>query len=177
MTKSPVGWEPVRYCVDTDTMTIEVRPWPGGAGESGEGEDAGLDLVIHYYPGDGKPWLWEIEHASQHPEHIAAALMEMRNRQSERHTIKELKFFGHGDARLLLSFDDDDRTEFHNIVDLSPILAQGGVFERLRDPNIFQSVEFGPDRRSLIWRVGEREDDVVALSADELWLMKRPIQP
>ena len=76
-----------------------------------------------------------------------------------------------------MSFDDDDRTEFHNIVDLSPILAQGGVFERLRDPNIFQSVEFGPDRRSLIWRVGEREDDVVALSADELWLMKRPIQP
>ena len=30
MTKSPVGWEPVRYCVDADTMTIEVRPWPGG---------------------------------------------------------------------------------------------------------------------------------------------------
>ena len=177
MTKSSVGCEQVRYCVDTDTMTIEVRPWPGGAGESGEGEDAGLDLVIHYYPGDGKPWLWEIEHASQHPEHIAAALMEMRNRLSERHTIKELKFFGHGDARLLLSFDDDDRPEFHNMVDLSPILAQGGVFERLRDPNIFQSVEFGPDRCTLIWRVGEGEDDVVALSADELWLMKRPIQP
>jgi hypothetical protein len=55
MTKSPVGWEPVRYRVDTDTMAIEVRPWPGQPGESGE--DAGLDLVIHYYPGDGKPWL------------------------------------------------------------------------------------------------------------------------
>jgi len=53
-------------------MAIEVRPWPGQPGEPGEGEDAGLDLVIHYYPGDGEPWLWEIEHASQHPEHIAA---------------------------------------------------------------------------------------------------------
>ena len=82
MTKSPVEWEPVHYCVDTDTMAIEVRPWPGQPGESGAGEDAGLDLVIHYYPGDGKPWLWEIEHASQHPKHIAAALIELRSRWS-----------------------------------------------------------------------------------------------
>ena len=177
MTKSPVGWEPVRYFVDTDTMAIEVRPWPGQPGESGEGEDAGPDLVIHYYPGDGKPWLWEIEHASQHPEHIAAALMEMRVWHSKRHTIKEIKFFGRGDARLLLSFDDDRRPEYHSMVDLSSVIALVGVFQRLQDPNIFLSGEIGPDRRALIWRVGEGEDDVVTLSADELWLMKKPFDP
>ena len=55
MNKSP-GWMGAgACCVDTDTMAIEVRPRPGQPGESGE--DAGLDLVIHYYPGDGKPWL------------------------------------------------------------------------------------------------------------------------
>jgi Protein of unknown function (DUF2442) len=174
MTKSSVGWEPVRYCVDTDTMAVEVRPWPGRPGETAEGEDAGLDLVIHDYLGDGEPWLWEIEHASEHPEHIAAALREMRSRQSKPHTIKEVKFFGGGDARLFVSFDDDDRPEFHDMVDLSPIIAQGGIFERLQDPNIFQWAKIGPDRHTLIWRVGKGEDDVVALSADALWAMKIP---
>jgi len=174
MTKSSVGWEPVRYCVDTDTMAVEVRPWPGRPGETAEGEDAGLDLVIHYYLGDGEPWLWEIEHASEHPEHITAALREMRSRQSKPHTIKEVKFFGGGDARLFVSFDDDDRPEFHDMVDLSPIIAQGGIFERLQDPNIFQWAKIGPDRHTLIWRVGKGEDDVVALSADALWAMKIP---
>jgi hypothetical protein len=174
MTKSSVGWEPVRYCVDTDTMAVEVRPWPGRPGETAEGEDAGLDLVIHYYLGDGEPWLWEIEHASEHPEHIAAALREMRSRQSKPHTIKEVKFFGGGDARLFVSFDDDDRPEFHDMVDLSPIIAQGGIFERLQDPNILQWAKIGPDRHTLIWRVGKGEDDVVALSADALWAMKIP---
>jgi hypothetical protein len=175
MIKSPVGWEPVRYCVDTDTMAIEVRPWPGQAGESGEGEDAGLDLVIHYYPDDGEPWLWEIEHASQHPEHIAAALMELRSRRSERHTIKEIKFFGPEDVRLLLSFDDDRSPKYRDMVDLSSMIARGGVFERLKDPKIFLSVEIGPDRRALIWRIGKGENDVIVVSADELWLMKRPV--
>jgi hypothetical protein len=174
MTKSSVGWEPVRYCVDTDTMAVEVRPWPGRPGETAEGEDAGLDLVIHYYLGDGEPWLWEIEHASEHPEHIAAALREMRSRQSKPHTIKEVKFFGGGDARLFVSFDDDDRPEFHDMVDLSPIIARGGSFERLQDPNIFQWAKIGPDRHTLIWRVGKGGDDVVALSADALWAMKIP---
>jgi uncharacterized protein YuzE len=74
----------IRYYPETDTMAIELRPWPGETGvrsvaEIG-GEDAGEDLVIHY-ASDGKPWLWEIEHASRHPEHIASALDEVR-RQS-----------------------------------------------------------------------------------------------
>ena len=72
----------ISYTPETDTMAIEVRPWPKdtAAGERAVGgEDAGEDLVIHY-AGDGEPWLWEIEHASRHPEHIAAALAELRRR-------------------------------------------------------------------------------------------------
>jgi hypothetical protein len=69
--KSAVFYEPT-----TDTMSIELRPWPGGEGDYG-GEDAGPDLVIHYAP-DGLPWLWEIENASTHPEHIVAGLAELR---------------------------------------------------------------------------------------------------
>jgi uncharacterized protein YuzE len=74
--------EPViRYFPDTDTMAIEIRPWPGAAGDRQNvgGEDAGEDLVIHY-AADGEPWFWEIEHASSHPEHIAAALDQIRQK-------------------------------------------------------------------------------------------------
>ena len=76
MSSEPV----IRYHPETDTMAIELRPWPesanGGQARVG-GEDAGDDLVIHYAP-DGEAWLWEIEHASGHPEHIAAALAQTR---------------------------------------------------------------------------------------------------
>ena len=74
----------ISYSPETDTLAIEVRPWPdGAAGDDREigGEDAGEDLVIHY-AADGQPWLWEIEHTSQHPEHIAAALDEVRRRSA-----------------------------------------------------------------------------------------------
>ena len=74
--------EPViRYYPDSDTMAIEVRPWPADAPRSNAigGEDTGEDLVIHY-AADGEPWLWEIEHASAHPEHIVAALEQIRLR-------------------------------------------------------------------------------------------------
>lgn len=90
------------------------------------------------------------------------------------HTITDIKLYGPGDARLLLRFDDKG-PELNAMVDLSPMLAQGGTFERLRDPNIFQSVEIGSDGRTLIWKVGEGEDDVVDLCADALWLMARPL--
>lgn len=70
----------IRYRPETDTMAIELRTWPddksGDPAQIG-GEDAGEDLVVHYAP-DGEPWLWEIEHASAHPEHIAAALAQIR---------------------------------------------------------------------------------------------------
>jgi hypothetical protein len=68
---------PVYYDAASDMMQIELRRWPGGEGENYGGEDAGPDLVIHYAP-DGAPWMWEIENASTHPEHIAAALAELR---------------------------------------------------------------------------------------------------
>jgi hypothetical protein len=71
------GGTPVRYCVETDTMAIEIQPWPGREDYDGIARDAGVDLVIHYAP-DGHPWLWEIEHASRHPKHIAAALAALR---------------------------------------------------------------------------------------------------
>jgi uncharacterized protein YuzE len=70
----------ISYSPETDTMAIEIRPWPGATGGDQRhigGEDAGEDLVIHY-AADGEPWLWEIEHASRHPEHIAAALTEVK---------------------------------------------------------------------------------------------------
>ena len=71
------GWQPVRYCVETDTMAVELRPWPGQDEDDAIGRDAGDDLVIHYAP-DGALWLWEIEHASRHAEHNAAALAELQ---------------------------------------------------------------------------------------------------
>jgi hypothetical protein len=77
------NWQPICYCVETDTMAIELRPWPGREDEDAIGRDAGDDLVIHDAP-DGAPWLWEIEHASRHPEHIAAALVQLRRLGSYR---------------------------------------------------------------------------------------------
>jgi Protein of unknown function (DUF2442) len=82
---------------------------------------------------------------------------------------------GRKHARSLLSFDDDRSPEFHDMADLSSMIARGGVFERLKDPNIFLSVEIGPDCRALIWRIGKDENDVIVVSADGLWLMKRPV--
>ncbi len=79
---SAAAWDPVRYCPETDTMAIELRPWPGRPDETAAAHDAALDLVVHDYVGDGGAWLWEIEHASEHPEHIVAALAELQRRQS-----------------------------------------------------------------------------------------------
>jgi len=72
----------IRYCPETDPMAIEIRPWPethGGDRDPIGGRDGGEDLVIHY-AANGRPRLWEIEHASTHPEHTAAALSEVRQR-------------------------------------------------------------------------------------------------
>jgi Protein of unknown function (DUF2442) len=83
------------------------------------------------------------------------------------HTITGVKPYGDA-GRLLLRFDDDDRAELTNLVDLSSMLAQGGVFEPLRDPSRFMAVEIGPHGRTLVWHVG---DDVIDLCADALWMM------
>ncbi len=60
------------YDPSTDTMYVEIRPGPTVGGE-----DAGEDLVIHFGE-DDQPSGWEIEHASEHPEHVVAALRALR---------------------------------------------------------------------------------------------------
>lgn len=62
----------VRYYPETDTLYVELRAEP-----STGGEDAGEDLVIHYDAKD-RPVGYEIEHASRRPEHVAAALVALR---------------------------------------------------------------------------------------------------
>ena len=46
--------------------------------------------------------------------------------------------------------------------------------DRVMDPHNWKSslLDLSSDRRTLIWRVGEGKDDVVALGADALWQMK-----
>ncbi len=73
--------EPVLYDPETDTLLVEVRPWPAASpGEVNEqvgGEDAGDGLVIHYGP-DGLPHAYEVEHASERPALVARALGALR---------------------------------------------------------------------------------------------------
>ncbi len=38
----------IRYFPETDTIAIELRPWPEASEGGHGGEDAGEDLVIHY---------------------------------------------------------------------------------------------------------------------------------
>jgi uncharacterized protein YuzE len=77
----PMTLEPtIRYYPESDTMAIELRPWPGTADGDPTligGQNEGEDLIVHY-AADGEPWLWEIEHASVHLEHVAAALDQLR---------------------------------------------------------------------------------------------------
>ena len=74
--------ERVLYDPETDTLLVELRPWPGSsAAEVNEqvgGEDAEDGLVVHYGP-DGLPHAFEIEHASQRPELVARALSALRH--------------------------------------------------------------------------------------------------
>ena len=69
--------ETIRYDADTDTMLVIVRQVPLDGGE-----DAGADLVVHYGV-DGVPAAYEIDHASEHPEHLAFVLAQLRNDRRE----------------------------------------------------------------------------------------------
>ena len=62
----------LEYYPDTDTLYVEIR-----TGRTVGGRDAGQDLVIHYGE-DGRPSGYEIEHATQHPEHVLEALRLVR---------------------------------------------------------------------------------------------------
>lgn len=82
------------------------------------------------------------------------------------HTIKHVKPID-GLGRLWIDFDDEDSA----VVDLAPILAQGGVFESIRKWQ-FDDVQVGARGRSIFWQLDDGE--IVDLCADELWLMVHP---
>jgi uncharacterized protein YuzE len=73
--------EPVLYDPETDTLLVEIRPWPSASPEEVNeevgGEDVEEGLVVHYGP-DGRAHAYEIEHASARPELVARALSALR---------------------------------------------------------------------------------------------------
>ena len=73
--------EPVLYDPETDTLLVEIRPWPAASpaeiNEDVGGEDVEEGLVVHYGP-DGRPHAYEVEHASARPELVARALNALR---------------------------------------------------------------------------------------------------
>lgn len=62
-----------------------------------------------------------------------------------------------------------DRSE--TVVDLTPVLAKGGVFAFLIDPAAFNAVAVGPRGRTLVWH--DPEGDEIDLCADALWRLAR----
>jgi DNA-binding protein HU-beta len=85
----------------------------------------------------------------------------------ELHTIHAAKALD--TSRVQLVFDDGEK----QAIDLEHLLKLGGVFEPLRDPQLFKAVEIGPHGRTILWHV---DDDVVDLCADSLWLDAHPEQ-
>lgn len=83
------------------------------------------------------------------------------------HTIAFVKPLDVGQLHI---FFDDERDG--PIIDIAPLLAQGGVFDAVRQR--FAAVEKASDGRSIFWRIGDGEDDIVDLCADALWLMAHP---
>jgi hypothetical protein len=83
------------------------------------------------------------------------------------HTITSVKPIAVGRLSLVFAATPTKTDE----IDLSAMLAQGGVFEPLRHPAHFSAVEIGPSGRTLLWRIGKDEVD---LCADALWLMAHP---
>jgi Protein of unknown function (DUF2442) len=67
-------------------------------------------------------------------------------------------------GRLELVFDDGVAAT----VDLSAMLAIGGVFEALRDPPLWAAVEIADRGRALVWHLAGGED--IDLCADALYL-------
>jgi uncharacterized protein YuzE len=74
--------EPVLYDPETDTLLVELRPWPAASlaeiNEQVGGEDVEDGLVVRYGP-DGLPHAFEVEHASERPDLVARALAALRH--------------------------------------------------------------------------------------------------
>lgn len=58
-----------------------------------------------------------------------------------------------------------------SVVDLTPVLAKGGVFAFLADPAAFNAVAVGARGRTLVWQ--DSEGDEIDLCADALWRLAR----
>ena len=54
-----------------------------------------------------------------------------------------------------------------SVVDLSAVLARGGVFAFLSDPATFDAVAVGERGRTVVWR--DPEGNEIDLCADALW--------
>jgi hypothetical protein len=54
-----------------------------------------------------------------------------------------------------------------SVIDLTPVLARGGVFAFLTNPVAFDAVAVGTRGRTLVWR--DSEGDEIDLCADALW--------
>jgi hypothetical protein len=69
------------YDPGTDTLLVELRPWPVASpaevNEQVGGEDVEEGLVVQYGSG-GLPHAFEVEHASDRPDLIARALAALR---------------------------------------------------------------------------------------------------
>jgi hypothetical protein len=70
--------DPVLYDPETDTLLVELRPWPAASpaavNDQVGGEDAADGLVVHYGP-DGLPHAF----ASERPDLVARALSALRH--------------------------------------------------------------------------------------------------
>jgi hypothetical protein len=85
----------------------------------------------------------------------------------ERHRITFVKPLEVG--RLQLWFAGGPKEGF--VVDLSPMLALGGVFEPLRDQVRWNAVEITDSHHALVWHdPSGLEDDDIDLCADALYL-------
>jgi hypothetical protein len=65
--------------------------------------------------------------------------------------------------RIRLAWDDGAQS----VVDLTPVLAKGGVLALLTDPAVFNAIAVGARGRTLVWR--DPEGDEIDLGADALW--------
>ena len=67
------------------------------------------------------------------------------------------------DHRIRLVWGDSSES----VIDLDPVLAQGGVFASLADPVALEAVAVGERGRTLVWI--DPEGDEIDLCADALW--------
>lgn len=149
------------YDPQADALDVNFAPGPS------EGEEVYPGVILHF---DAENRVVEIEILRASKVLAAAGLEGLplpELAEPELHTIKFVKLWNFTELSLLVVFDAGDR-----FVDLTPVIAQGGVFEPLRDWTHFEKVEVGPNSRSLVWHVGE---DVIDLDADALWAIAQPL--